>query len=515
MDVGILDRITGTLGINRARRYLVIGAALVAALLFRIFLDRWLHDAHVLVTMYAAVAVAVWIGGYRPAIVVTILGYLACNWLFMEPRHTLVFGQADQTAGLLAFLATTTVIISLGEGARIAHRRARDAMRQAIHDSNERKRADQRKDEFLAVLAHELRNPLAPIGYASEILKKPDIGTSELRWARDVIDRQVQQMSRLLDDLLDVSRITRGTIELRRKPVDIAWVVRDAIEASRPHIDAGGHHLLVELPEAPVHVDGDQTRLAQVLLNLLNNAARYTERGGRIRLSVSTEGARVAIRVKDNGIGIDAAKLPVIFEMFSQADNTVEPGQIGLGIGLNLAKRLVEMHGGTMEARSEGTGRGSEFIVRLPVVRNVPDSVAARPEEPRAAASPLVILVVDDNRDAADGMAKFLQSMGHTVHTGYDGRSAVEGAVALHPDAIILDIGLPVLNGYDAIRAIRERGEKALAIALTGWGQEQHRRRSQEAGFDHHLTKPVNFAELSRLLAGSPQAPQRISDTET
>ncbi|HEX6790157.1 MAG TPA: PAS domain-containing protein [Candidatus Krumholzibacteria bacterium] len=376
-----------------------------------------------------------------------------------------------------------------------------------FNDITQRKRqeealreADRRKDEFLAVLSHELRNPLAPIGYATELLKKEPLSPGELTWIRDVMDRQVHQMGRLLDDLLDVARITRGVIDLNREHVELRSVVNDAVEASRPFIERSAHQLIVQLPTESIIVDVDPTRLAQVFLNLLNNAARYTDRGGQIRLDAWREDNEVMIRVKDNGIGIEHDVIGQIFDMFVQAGRPLERTRGGLGIGLTLVKRLVSMHGGTVQVHSDGPGQGSEFVVRLPVVAKA-SLIRPDPMTERASQS-LRVLVVDDNRDAVDGMAIFLRTLGHDVRIALDGHAAVEEAVTFRPDAAILDIGLPKMNGYDVARIIRDQlGDTVVLIALTGWGQDSDRQRSADAGFDRHLVKPVDLDELQQLLA--------------
>ncbi len=368
--------------------------------------------------------------------------------------------------------------------------------------------ADRRKNEFLAILSHELRNPLAPIRNAAQILRVTAPPLPELQWARDVIDRQVQQMTRLVDDLFDVSRITRGKMVLRKRRVDLAAVVTTTVEASRPTIEKRGHDLTVVLPPESIHLEADPTRLAQILSNLLNNAAKYTDRGGRIALTAERNGDGVCIRVKDTGIGMPAEMLPRVFDMFTQVEPSLDRSQGGLGIGLTLVQRLVQLHGGAVEAHSDGLGMGSEFVVRLPIARARDGEKAAAPagardgEKPVALRAGYRILVVDDNQDAADSLAVLLRMSGNEVHTARDGLEAVGAAAAFEPDVVLLDIGLPKLNGYEAARRIREeRGDGIVLIALTGWGQEEHRRRSKEAGFDHHLTKPVEFEALQQLLS--------------
>ena len=376
------------------------------------------------------------------------------------------------------------------------------------------KEADRRKDEFLAMLAHELRNPLAPIRNAVQIFRAKGPPAPELQWATEVIDRQAHQMTRLVDDLLDVSRITRGEIELRKERVELATIVSSAVEASRPLITKWGHQLTVTIPPQPIQLEADPTRLAQVLSNLLNNAAKYTDQDGRIGVTAELQGNEALIRVGDNGTGIHPEDLPRIFDPFTQAGRSSERSEGGLGIGLTLVKRLVEMHGGAVEARSEGPGKGSEFTVRLPVAvaaGRARSQAAAVGEE--GGASPLRrILVVDDNLDAADSLGMVLRMMGHEVHTAHDGFEAVGAAAAFRPDVILLDIGLPKLSGYDAARRLREQegGTEVLLVALSGWGQEEDRRLSKEAGFDLHVTKPVEFDALRRLLAETgPDRPQR------
>jgi PAS domain S-box-containing protein len=364
------------------------------------------------------------------------------------------------------------------------------------------KEADRRKDEFLAILAHELRNPLAPVRNAVQIMRLTGSLSPELEWAREVIERQVQQMSRLVDDLLDISRITSGKIQLRRERIQLAAVVNSAVEASRPLIDTLGHRLSVRLPREPVLLDADFARLSQVVLNLLNNAAKYTEHGGRIWLTAEVEGARAVLRVRDTGIGIPADMLPRIFEMFAQVDRSLERSQGGLGIGLTLVQELVEMHGGEVEALSAGPGRGSEFVVRLPILGSGGEGApAGEAVDPGVPTSNSRVLVVDDNRDAAESLAVLLRLHGCEVRTANDGLEAVAAASVFSPQLVLLDLGLPKLSGYDAARQIREQqGSGVVLIAVTGWGQDEDRRRSREAGFDHHLVKPVELGELQELL---------------
>ena len=379
-------------------------------------------------------------------------------------------------------------------------------------DVTERKRveealrdADRRKDEFLALLAHELRNPLAPLRNGLEIMRLASDDPVAVAESRAIMDRQLSHMVRLIDDLLDISRISRNKMELRRRRVLLADVISAAIETTRPTIEEAGHELTVSLPAEPIHLDADLTRLAQVFGNLLNNSSKYSRKGGHIWITAVREGDKVLVAVRDAGIGIPAAALPDIFDLFSQVDRSIERATGGLGIGLALVKGLVEMHGGTVEAASPGPDRGSTFTIRLPIQRAKPESPPKPPVEPStdSAEPKRRILVVDDNRDSAMSMAKMLELLGNEVLWAHDGVEAVALAEQFRPQAILMDIGMPKLNGYDATRRIREQswGRDAVIIALTGWGQEVDRARSQEAGCDGHLVKPVELDDLERLLA--------------
>lgn len=369
------------------------------------------------------------------------------------------------------------------------------------------KEADRRKDEFLATLAHELRNPLAPVRNAVQILHMQCPDNPELHWARDVIDRQMQAMTRLIDDLMDLSRISRNKLDLRKERVALATVVQGAVETSRPWIVEQAHELTVTLPPEPIFLEADPTRLTQVFLNLLNNAAKYTERGGSIRLNAERQGSDVLVRVQDKGIGIPAANLPNLFQMFSQVEEALSRSQGGLGIGLALVKRLVELHGGSIEVRSEGAGKGSEFEVRLPILVNDPPAPSVSSEtDRRPLKSQFRVLVVDDNKDAASSLSMLLKVMGNKIRLAHDGEEAVRAASEFHPHVVLLDIGLPKLNGYEACQQIRALpdGKDMTLIAVTGWGQEDDRQRAVEAGFDRHLVKPVEPKVLMEILAGLP-----------
>jgi CheY-like chemotaxis protein len=374
------------------------------------------------------------------------------------------------------------------------------------------------RDDFLARLAHELRNPLAPICNAMEIMRRHGRLDPVLERARAVVDRQARQLTRLVDDLLEVSRITRGKISLRLEPVDLAEVVSAAVETARPVIEARRHQIEVVLPQEPLVVRGDLARLAQVFSNLLNNAAKYTEPGGRIELTVARADGQAVVSVKDTGVGIAPELLPHIFDAFVQGDGVSGQHQPGLGLGLAVVRQLVEKHGGSVRALSAGPGRGSEFVVRLPLRAPSRPPEERRPAEPiRAPADPLPavaqpgagrrVLIVDDNRDAAESLALLLEMTGHQPRVVLDGPAALDLAPAFRPDLVFLDIGMPKLDGYEVARRLRQLPglEGVTLVALTGYGQEQDRRRAQEAGFDAHCIKPVDYATILDLL----KAPER------
>jgi PAS domain S-box-containing protein len=391
-----------------------------------------------------------------------------------------------------------------------------DGLCMVITDLTEQKKredlqeASRRKDEFLAMLAHELRNPLAPIGNALQILRLPDANAQALELAKDVMDRQLAHMVRLVDDLLDVSRITTGKVELRKERIELAKVLQNAVETSRPLIEASNHTLMMQTAPEPIWLDGDLTRLAQVVSNLLNNSARYTKPNGRIWLTTETRDGEALVRVCDNGIGIPEEMLPQVFEIFTQVSRPLERAQGGLGIGLSLVRGLVEMHGGKVEAYSDGPGRGSEFVVRLPLSVGEPErQEVGAPNgnsEKTTASSARRILIVEDNRDAADSLALLLELMGNSVRTIYDGADALAAAKEYRPEVVLLDIGLPGRSGYDVARDLRASPDLTgvVLVAQTGWGQEEDHRRTSEAGFNHHLVKPVDPQRLKDLLATIP-----------
>jgi PAS domain S-box-containing protein len=382
-----------------------------------------------------------------------------------------------------------------------------DDVTERKHAEEALKEADRRKDEFLAILAHELRNPLAPIRTGLQVMRLAGNDRAAVERVRTMMERQVEHFVRLVDDLLDLSRISRGKIELHTERIELATVVNSAVELCDPLIKEAGHELTVTLPDGPVYVDADRTRLAQALCNLLTNAAKYSDRGGRIWLTGQRHGGELVVSVKDTGVGIPPDMLPRVFEMFTQVDRSLEKSQGGLGIGLSIVKRLIEMHGGDVQARSDGPGTGSEFIVRLPLLAAADVSESRPGEATQSPASlPLRILVVDDIEDVAESHAMLLRMSGHEVRIAHDGLEAVEAAAVFRPDLVLLDIGLPKLNGYDACRRIRELpcGGEMVLVAVTGWGQEEDLRKSTEAGFDHHMIKPVNYAAIQKLLQSLP-----------
>ena len=396
---------------------------------------------------------------------------------------------------------------------RVAERTA--ALEATTHQLQE---ANHRKDEFLAMLAHELRNPLAPIRTAVQLLRLKELTEPHRQRARDVIERQVEHLVNLIDDLLDVSRITRGMITLQLEAVLVGAIVARAVETARPAIDAHRHSLELDLPDELISVEGDKTRLVQVIANILHNAAKFMDPGGRIRLSVRREGQNAVIEISDTGIGIAPELLPRIFKLFTQVHSKSERAQGGLGIGLALVRRLTEMHGGTVTAESEGPGRGARFTVRLPVMAPQISGLSSQKRESATIPSiePQRILVADDNHDAAEALSLQLQLAGHHVRTAHDGIEALAVAKTFDPDIVLLDLGMPKMDGYEAARQLRlgPGGHRVRLIALTGWGQQQDRDRTADAGFDAHLVKPVAEAQLFRALMLAVEDKRRIEDAQ-
>ena len=481
------------------------GAAAVtlAAVFLRWFLDPWLGDGVPYITLYGAVAIAVWFGGVGPAVLAMLLGYGIVKVRYIEPRGMLAIDGATGLLELALFALSCALIIVLGE----AMRRARDRYRASEAELKERarqlQRADTNKSQFLAVMAHELRNPLAPLrtGIALLGMQHKDAATRE---THDMMERQIAQLTRLIDDLLDVSRIDRGKLELRSERVSIDAVVRTAVDTARPNIDAKAHSLVVRTPQEPLYVEGDPVRLAQVVSNLLNNAAKFTPPNGRIELFAREEQGQVVLSVADNGIGIAAEHLKEVFDMFVQLDSSNVTAAGGLGLGLTLARSIVERHRGTIEARSPGLGKGSQFVVRLPRA-GAPQPQAAPPSASAPPPPRRRVLVVDDNVDAAQTLAQYLRMDGHRVESALDGEAALRIAEVLHPDVAFIDLNMPRMDGVEVAKRLRVTswGRSARLVALTGMGQQADIARTREAGFDEHITKPADLQRVSRLAAGT------------
>lgn len=430
---------------------------------------------------------------------------------YVRTGHARIIGIGREVVGRRKNGMTFPMDLAINEF-RIGERRFFVGM---VRDITQRKQAEEearqasrRKDEFLAMLAHELRNPLAPIRNGLDLMAMPGVDEETVRWARGVMKEQMEHLVRLVDDLLDVSRITRGKIVLHPQTSDLSTLVTRGVETARPFIESRGHELAISLPKEPVWLKADPIRLTQIIANLLNNAAKYHDKVGHIWLTARREGEEAVIRVRDDGIGIAPDLLPRIFDLFTQADRSLERSQGGLGIGLTLTRSLVQMHGGTIRAFSEGEGKGSELVVRLPALPEAASGeVVSSPRDSSACpvVPPMRLLVVDDNVATATTIGRIARQWGHEVQLVHDGVAALDRAATFHPDAILLDIGLPGMNGYDVARRLRAQPEyeKTLLIAITGYGQEEDRRRSREAGFDHHLVKPVATTTLCRLLAGS------------
>ncbi len=421
----------------------------------------------------------------------------------VQGRGQFAAGGGPATSFYLLCYFGSLVLTGLVLSVFISQRkRAEATVRQRVAELQENER---HVNEFLAMLSHELRNPLAPLVNGLAFMRKESGQDSRVL---GILERQVANLSHIVDDLLDVSRITRGKIRLQKNPEDLNDIVMQALESAQPTIEARGHAVDLQLSGEKLLVDADATRLCQVTLNLINNAAKYTPAGGRLTISVSRERGQAILRVKDNGIGISAEFLPEVFKLFMQGERGLDRSEGGLGIGLTVAKRIVEMHGGSVAAFSEGQGKGAEFVVRLPAA---PTPASADPK-PKSA-EPLRsmqhrVLVVDDNRDSADSLSMLLKIMGHDVRTAYDGPEAIESVAQYHPDVVLLDIGLPTMSGYDVARALQDAPDRSrrVLIAVTGYGQDEDRRRSREAGFDHHLVKPVDAAALDKLIASFPPA---------
>lgn len=415
--------------------------------------------------------------------------------------HLLVEDEHTQTHCVLVTDLTEQKNYEALRRAQTALQKSEEELR---HIAARLSEADRRKDEFLATLAHELRNPLAPIRTGLELMRLAKNFPPEMEDIRGTMERQTQQMVALIDDLLDVSRITQGKLQLRKCQVKLSDVVRSALEAARPAMQEAEHDLTVAVPEEPIYLQADPHRLAQVISNLLNNGAKYTKDGGRIWLTAERQENKVVVSVKDTGIGIPAEMRERIFDLFAQIDHPLEKGYTGLGIGLTLVKSLVEMHGGHVDVRSDGPNQGSEFRVWLPVLTDAADEKRTMPSETEDAESiKRRVLVVDDNQAAADLLGMVVKMLGHEIRTAGDGREAIEVAAQFQPDVVLMDLGMPKMNGYEAAQHIRQQawGKKMLLVALTGWGQDEDRQRTKSAGFDHHLVKPAEPAALQMIFA--------------
>jgi signal transduction histidine kinase len=466
----------------------------VGSVYLRSVYDPWsrLKDylAILLTVMVASMAVAAFLSGWlQSAITTPILEVASVSQKVVEDRD-------------YSLRATKTTEDEIGQLVD-----AYNAMLAEVERRAEALRvADQRKDEFLATLAHELRNPLAPIRNALEILKIAGDDPVKSAKAREMMTRQVAQMVRLVDDLIDLSRITTGKLAVRKVPLDLRTALRDAVETARPFMDSRRHTLELRLPREPLPVEGDNTRLAQVFSNLLNNAAKYTDPGGRVELAARREDGEIVVSVKDNGIGLEAGSLDSIFDMFVQVDRSLERSQAGLGVGLTLSRTLVELHQGRIDVASRGRGQGSEFTVRLPASTiRLPDSVIAAGNQASDREGRRVLLA-DDNEDFVNSLGQILSARGHEVRIVYDGQQAIDAARDFHPDIAFLDIGMPKVHGYDVARRLRAAPGTAdcLLVAVTGWGQESDRAQAREAGFDRHLVKPVDPAEIEAILDEAP-----------
>jgi two-component system, sensor histidine kinase len=432
-------------------------------------------------------------------------------------------GEAVRTLGNVTLLERPLRIATLLSAIRTAVRarerqyQIRGHLRERAEAEESLRLADQRKDEFLAILGHELRNPLAPLLIGLQLLKVAGLKDPAAVQVSTVMERQISHLVRLVDDLLEVSRITRGLVEVRRERHDLGFIVRTAIDTSRPVLEAARHELTVDIPPEPITISGDAVRLTQVFSNILTNAAKYTNAGGHIWLTVRKEGQHATISIRDNGIGIPPDQLASVFEMFKQVDRSNRRTQGGLGIGLTLVRSIVALHGGRVEARSAGVGAGSEFVVELPVLAG--RATTTNRSEPPQKFPSRRILVVDDNRDAAETLGALLSALGAQVAVVHGGREALENLDSFNPDVVLLDIGMPEMDGYEVARQIRSTPAHAdiLLIALTGWGQEHDQRRSRTAGFDHHLVKPPDIDRLRDLLTAgwSPSGASTLGRSRT
>lgn len=481
----------------------------VAASAIVVLLGGYLFDDNAQVLFFIVPVVAAWSGGLVAGLFATVLSAVLGTYFFIQHTGFVISDPADR-ARVVTFIFVGSLISWLIESLDAARQRSQDRQQQLEKQHELLADGDRRKDEFLATLAHELRNPLTPISNALQLWPLIEEDRAEMDNIRAIMDRQVRQITRIIDDLMDVSRITRGKIELHKQSVDLSTLLQGAIEPIQPYIESCGQQVTVTLPTEPVFVDGDPARLAQVFGNLLNNATKYSGRNGVIWATASRRGDKALVSIRDNGPGIPQHMLSDIFEMFRQVDGTLSRSHGGLGIGLTLVKQLVELHGGTVEARSEGPGKGSEFIVTLPTfvaVGGRAQSDGTRHRSRQIHALPRRrILVVDDIQPAAQTLAMMLRGMGQEVAIVHDGPAAIDWALSHKPEAVFLDIAMPEMDGYEVARRLRGYSETAttVLVALTGYGQDSDRRRAFEAGFDHHMVKPPNLDALENVLLTVP-----------
>jgi signal transduction histidine kinase/ActR/RegA family two-component response regulator len=501
----------------------ILGSALVIVLRFGT--DNPTRGFFTSLVFLLAVLVSGLVGGWKPALLTTLLCLANERYFFTNPKHSFSIPSGMDTMRILLYGVSGVAVAVLCDGLQRAWRRLEDRQRQLEREMTERlavaqerlhlvdqlREADRRKDEFLATLAHELRNPLAPLSNALQLWSFAKTSPDQLEELRAMMQRQIRQMTRLIDDLLDVSRISRGKISLRVERVELRRLLNAALESVQPLIAGNNQRLELALPDEPIFVRGDATRISQVIGNVLHNAAKYTPERGEIAVNMAREGATARISIRDTGCGIPAELLSSIFEMFQQVDQTLDRAQGGLGIGLTLARRLIEMHGGSISAQSAGSGHGSEFVISLPIEQT--DEII-EPERPSSFGAPRVqgprrrVLVVDDLRESAVTLAQMLRALGHDVATAHDGYAALAQVSEQKPEVVFLDIAMPGMNGYEVARRIRalEALEPPVLIALTGYGQDEDRRRAREAGFDFHLTKPASVDQLVSLVSQARSA---------
>jgi signal transduction histidine kinase/CheY-like chemotaxis protein len=495
----------------------ILGSALVFVL--RYSTDNPLRGFFTSLAFLLAVLASGLVGGWKPAMLTTLACLANERFFFTNPKHSFSIPSGGDTMRILVYFVSGVAVSLLCEGLQRAWRRVEDRQRQLELEMSERlavaherlhlvdqlRQADRRKDEFLATLAHELRNPLAPLSNALQLWGFAKNNPEQLEELRGMMQRQVRQMTRLIDDLLDVSRISRGKISLRTERVELGTLVTAAVESVKPIIAGNNQRLEISVPQTPVFVNADATRVSQVIGNVLHNAAKYTPEGGEISVCVTREGTNACVSIRDTGCGIPPDLLSSIFEMFQQVDQTLDRAQGGLGIGLTLAKRLIEMHGGSIQAKSDGAGHGSEFVITLPAV-TVEETSEPEPPPIRSAPPDLTrrrILVVDDLQESALTLARMLRAIGQEVTTAHDGYTALAHAREHRPEVVFLDIAMPGMNGYEVARRIRALSEieAPVLIALTGYGQDDDRKRAREAGFDFHLTKPASIEQLISLVS--------------